>query len=72
MHVAYTYEAGTLSLYVDGTLQGTTTYDLGATTVNPMDFLAGGVGTFVGAIDDIRIYSRALSPGEVELISRIP
>jgi len=67
-HVAGTYNGTTLSLYYDGALKNSSsrngTIEAAATEIN-----IGKFGTFgacvVASIDDVRIYSRDLSPEEV-------
>jgi N-acetylneuraminic acid mutarotase len=67
-HVAMTYDGSVLSLYVDGALAATTT-----ATGNVLASQAAlQIGSFMdshanlhGEIDEVRIYNRALSAGEV-------
>jgi len=65
-----TVEGTTLKVYVDGELELTQT-DLGARTLNNEPVLigrsAGGADSdfFRGVVDEVRIYNRALSAGEV-------
>jgi uncharacterized repeat protein (TIGR03806 family) len=69
VHLAATREAasGTMRLYIDGTEEASTT---GANTVN-LDassvLQVGGTGTdrFTGSIDELRLYNRVLTPGEI-------
>jgi len=69
-HVAVTVEGTTLKVYVDGELELTRT-DLGARTLNNEPVLIGrSPGSvhpdfFRGVVDEVRIYNRALSAGEV-------
>jgi hypothetical protein len=65
-----TYDGSNASIWVDGTLQNF--YTLGAVTLssNTNPFEIGGCvngATFIwsGTIDDVRVYSRALSPSDV-------
>ena len=71
-HLAMTYRAGKLELYIDGVSQGTA-------TGGKLNSLAEGVtigggyqgrDAFKGAIDEIRIYSVALSEAEIVQLSR--
>lgn len=78
-HVAVTKSGTTLSLYLNGMLQGTTT--LGSSTVetNTMSLLIGklysGFGNgssyadFKGLIDDVKIFNYTLNEGQVRALS---
>jgi len=77
-HVAAVYEAPTItketivSVYVDGQLDGTEEVD-GNHGVDPMASLILGANSakpnnFTGALDDVRIYQRALSADEIEAL----
>lgn len=69
-HVAWVDANGTASLYVDGVLDGTDfsyargTMALDTTTIGGI-LRANPSHWFTGEIDDVRVYSRALSYGEV-------
>lgn len=69
-HVAYTFDGTTRRLYVDGTAtdMSTMTGDTGAVTVGQI----GSYGTqnFAGTLDEIRVYNRALTAGEVTSLSQ--
>jgi hypothetical protein len=79
-HLAATYQAGgTLSLYVDGGLAAA----IPSTPIigNAADFIVGGVffshtssliNTFRGLIDDLQMYDRVLTPGEVGYLKDNP
>jgi hypothetical protein len=71
-HVAATYDGATMRLYVNGLAQG----DLAYTTTIPYNTDPRSIGsnpprfrhvarTWKGVIDDVRVYSRPLSPAEV-------
>jgi hypothetical protein len=70
-HIAVTAEGSVLRLYIDGQLKLERT-DAGPRVLNDMPVLigrsAGAVSPnwFRGTIDDVRIYSRALSGQEIE------
>ncbi len=68
-HVAVTFERGnnTLRIYVDGVLQTTATRDLEADGAGHVVTIGNlhGTNPFSGTIDELRIYSRTLSAGEV-------
>ncbi|MEN6428863.1 MAG: LamG-like jellyroll fold domain-containing protein [Phycisphaerales bacterium] len=66
-HVAGTFDGSTLALYVDGALQGSTAY-AGAIASRPANSLSlgsDGVKFYQGTLDDVHVYSRALSLAEV-------
>jgi len=63
------YDTGTLKMYVNGTLDrtATTTYVPGPSR-GPLRIAMGGGGGahyFAGAIDDVRVYNRALTADEI-------
>src|SRR3989344_9519590 len=65
-----TYDGANMTIYVNGVQQGTQCAFTGNITSNSDGFAIGarGVGGssyFTGPIDDVRIYNRALSAGEV-------
>ncbi len=71
-HVAMTYDGGVMRLYVDGTEEdslaestviGTNSFDLG------IGAQSDGAFKFQGALDDVRVYCRALAPGEIEALA---
>lgn len=65
-HVASTFDGSTLRLYVNGELAGAVAGTLGPLNTGPL--LIGGLPdcqAFPGLTDEIAIYNRALSPGEV-------
>jgi len=76
-HVAFTVDSSGGSLFVDGTLRMTQpwTGTPGATTTTQDLSLAQYPGTaspfLAGRIDDVRIYNRALSAGEVSFLSTL-
>jgi hypothetical protein len=73
-HYTYTFDGTTHSLYIDGTLANTST--VASTTASPAELnfgrWAGGSGYLAGKLDDIRIYSRALSATEVQRVAAGP
>jgi hypothetical protein len=71
-HIAVSRLAGTLTIYVNGVNAGTTTLLNDFAEANPVQFgrdldpvgdLQGK--SFVGSLDDVRFYRRALGPGEI-------
>ncbi len=76
-HVGYTLSGTTLTMYVDGVEDGSTT--ISASPNDNEEVLRVGIPThspaetFNGTIDDVRIYSRALSQAEVfEVFQKVP
>ena len=66
-HVAYTYDGSTDKLYVDGVVAPTlsVSHDAGAPTAVFMGAASAGTSFFNGSLDDIRVYTRALTAREV-------
>jgi hypothetical protein len=71
-HVAYVYSSsgsGTDQLYIDGALftggGNTTTHQSGAPTIAYLGTYNGSAEFFKGQIDDVRVYSAALSSAQV-------
>jgi hypothetical protein len=60
--VATTYDLQTVKLYVDGELKSSAPYKA-APGVNPFPLIIGD--GFVGTIDEVSIYNRALNPREI-------
>jgi len=64
-----TYDGVILKLYVDGILKNSATITLTSNVSDSSDIIGRGItaspGYFNGLIDDIRIYNRALTAGEV-------
>jgi len=73
VHVAATRDGATASLYLDGQLGGSAPYSF-AVTDKGQSLRIGSIGLpepewagfFKGKIDDVRIYDRALSLGEIQ------
>jgi hypothetical protein len=68
-HLAVTFGAGTLRLYVNGVLAGSRAVS-GAlrTSADPLTIGGNGVWAewFTGLIDEVRIYNRALTQAEIQ------
>ncbi len=70
-HIAFVKTGSTLTLYIDGMVEGTTADTTTGTTTNSAPI---GIGQcsygypFAGAIDDVRIFSRGLSEAEVKAL----
>jgi hypothetical protein len=70
-HLAWTYDGSAMTCYVDGGATGTRTWPVpgGSVTAEREQFRIGslvdGTNPFGGAIDDVRIYNRALAAEEV-------
>jgi hypothetical protein len=77
MHVAATYDGATIKMYVNGVLN-VTRASTGPLTTNSLPFVIGATSdgntarVFPGAIDDARIYNRALSASEVAALAGAP
>ncbi len=69
-HIVYTFENGVGSLYLNGKLDET--YNASPQTPSGTNFYIANFTTvcnnFNGTIDDIRVYNRALSQGEVDAL----
>jgi glucose/arabinose dehydrogenase len=68
-HLAMTFGAGTLRLYVNGVLVGTQTVaGTLRTSADPLTIGGNAVWSewFTGLIDEVRIYNRALTQGEIQ------
>ena len=65
-HIACSADSETLTAYLNG--QPTESTPMGAITSSPTPVLIGSDGwgsDWIGGIDEVRIYNRALSPGEI-------
>lgn len=70
VHVAGTYDAGDMRLYIDGTEQASQTVGATVTTYATTAIGLKEDGIYYGGrVDDARIYDRALSAGEVSDIA---
>lgn len=75
--IVYTFEKGKTRLYIDGKLADARTWAQCSFTPNPSDVFIGKNDNnqypywLNGAIDDIRIYNRALCDGEVKQLNRV-
>jgi glucose/arabinose dehydrogenase len=68
-HLAATYDGSSLRLYVNGSPAGTLAISGSlASTTNPLRIGGNSIWDefFAGTIDDVRIYDRALSAGEIQ------
>ena len=69
-HVAAVHDRGTTRLYVDGVLHDTVEQRLSVHATQPMHIGREGTSEpsffFSGAIDDVRVYDRALAEAEVQ------
>jgi hypothetical protein len=73
-HIAYVFDGSSNDLYLDGSLlcSSTITATAAPVTVFELARWAGGTNYFKGFIDDVRIYSRALSEDELSLVMKTP
>ena len=70
-HITYTYDGTTHRLYLDG-VAGTPTTNPPQTSTPTQTYLGSydGANEFLqGALDDVRVYNRALSPAEVTTLA---
>jgi prepilin-type N-terminal cleavage/methylation domain-containing protein len=66
-HAVYIIDSGSKRYYLDGILTYTGAYNPGGGLSNPSQRLTVG-GSFVGQMDDVRIFNRPLSAEEVKVI----
>ena len=78
-HYVYTYDpaglpASTHRLYVDGALAASSTLTPQTATPTKLEFgrWTGGSEYFQGTLDDVRVYTRALSAAEVHILDTQP
>lgn len=67
-HISVTADLNTISLYVDGVLEGNTSYDGTSLTSLFTDTIGGddsNISTFYGKIDQLRIFNRAVTQNEI-------
>ena len=71
-HVVTTFDGNEYKLYVDGA-EVYSTLDISGKVPYPTQQVTIGMvdNFFKGLIDDVRIYNRALSPGEVDLLTNL-
>ena len=65
-HVASTYSGGTARIYVDGVLRASEPRNLGNGVTNR--FSGGAFNNYPGLLDEITLYSRALTAAEIRAI----
>ena len=71
-HIAITYDAGTLITYVDGTEVNRKSQATGQILFDASDLLIGqlpGFQNINAVLDDVRIYNRALSGSEIQVLA---
>ena len=71
-HVAYTLSNGNWVEYINGSQVGSGTYNHGVNgfaNTEPFLFVGRGSPNLVGAMDDLSIWSHALSPGEISQLA---
>jgi hypothetical protein len=73
-HLAYTFDGAIHRFYVDGAIAASSTIasEAGPTTSFQIGRWVGGSEYFKGSIDEVRIYSRALSASEVKAAMNTP
>jgi Concanavalin A-like lectin/glucanases superfamily len=71
-HVIYTYDGVTDSLYLDGTLANSSTTAVHQTSAPATAYLgtySPNAELWSGSLDDVRVYNRALTAGEISLLA---
>jgi hypothetical protein len=71
-HIAVTYDGTTTFLYVNGALDNSSTVPLLATVLSTGllgGFTSGFIGTGNCTLDDVRVWNRTLTPGEIRRIA---
>lgn len=74
-HLAASFDGTSLVLYVDGAvaasaISGALTYDAGAVSIGCDDNGGPAVDeNYQGVLDEVQIYNRALSPGEIQVLA---
>ncbi|CAN5490440.1 hypothetical protein BH11MYX1_BH11MYX1_24830 [soil metagenome] len=74
-HIAGVFDGATLTVYLDGSPQATmsglseTDYADDAIQIGCDTDMGSEIGRFVGSIDDVRLYGRALSPSEIAVLA---
>jgi fibronectin-binding autotransporter adhesin len=71
-HVIYTYDGESDKIYVDGVLKATSTtapHQTGTPTVGYLGTYSPGNEMFTGSLDDVRVYTRALSNVEISILA---
>ncbi len=74
-HVACVYDGSALTIYVNGTADGSDPYTgaIRNVSANLLFGKNGGASSFLnGKIDEARVYNRALSPAEIQALYRTP
>jgi hypothetical protein len=75
IHIAGTWDGTTIRFYYNGVAQGTPVAFAGPIVANTRALSLGGPATFdasrlfKGAMDDVRVYNRALSPSEIAALA---
>jgi hypothetical protein len=73
-HIAYIYDGSKNGIYLNGTLLCSSTIEPAAAPVTAFELArwVGGGSYFKGFIDDVRIFNRALSTEELNLVMQTP
>src|SRR6185503_1333269 len=76
MHVAATFDGTNLKIYINGQLEGTTSAAGQTISTNSLALGLGaqsdGQRMYQGALDDVRIYNRALTLAEIQALTGLP
>ena len=72
-HVAFTYDGATIRIYINGVLDASAASSIGnLAQANTQELKIGGLGNsfaFIGGVDEVGIYNRALTAAEIQSIS---
>jgi probable HAF family extracellular repeat protein len=75
-HIAAVWDGTVLSVYFDGVKVGQTTstvgFDMSAPNLNLGSRFSGSDTSFYGYMDEVRVWNRALLPGEIQSRRRVP
>ncbi|MEI8229900.1 MAG: DUF2341 domain-containing protein, partial [Candidatus Peregrinibacteria bacterium] len=68
-HIAVKYDGSMLKLFVDGVLQGSTPFSNGRIDAAQPLLIGGSSSRFSGLMDELRIYTNALSDADVQTLA---
>lgn len=72
-HVAVTHSGSTATFYVNGAQVGTGAFSVGVRNTDPLQLgNSGGCGSSAFSLDEVQVYSRALTAGQVASLGTIP
>jgi hypothetical protein len=65
VHLCSVFNGSAVQLYVNGVLDSRQAIGAADTTNNTIGQMGDGTGMWLGKIDDVRVYKRALGAGEI-------